>query len=336
MKFLICGAGHSGKNLHASAITSLNQEIIGFVDPILSIGTSAAREYETKYFPSIANAILSNKIDVVVIASASSTHLTVLEEALKSGIRKFIIEKPIVENLEELKRLKELRSKFSASICAVHNHRFYSSYITARKRLNLLGEIISIRRVMSFNSSEVRMMEKNHWSHKIPGGRLFEANPHNIYLLYSLIGEFKIDNISGIEHRERSYSPLQSFTCTGKSSKNALVNIEMSMSFNNPNIKKLNRTEIFGSKKMMIVNNNSLYEGTSFDSLKKQNLSRPSYLPRNPLKKRRYNIKSSGSGHLNFYHKYINSKDQSFEPVSFQEAYFTQVNNNSIARLIDN
>ena len=94
------------------------------------------------------------------------------------------------------------------------------------------------------------------------------------------------------------------------------------MSFNNPNIKKLNRTEIFGSKKMMIVNNNSLYEGTSFDSLKTKFVS-PILLTKKSSKKRRYNIKSSGSGHLNFYHKYINSKDQSLSSIIQRSIFYS-------------
>lgn len=330
MNFLICGAGHAGKALHGTALKTLNQKIIGFVDPFKENGEDAASIFQTKYFSSINEACESERIDVVTICSSTSSHLTLAEEALKNGIKSIIIEKPIVENIQDLNKLNALRNKYNANVCSVHNHRFYESYETARSKLKELGEIVSIRRVMAFNYSSIRMMEPNHWSHKIPGGRLFEANPHNIYTIYSLIGEFEIESASVISNTSRDYSQIESFSCLGKAADDVLINIEMSMSFENSSHKELSRTEIYGKKKCMLITNSSLYIGETLQGFKKQNLIKPFYYSINPFKRKKFNVKPAGSGHLQFYSKFISEKN---EIIPFQETLFTQNMNELMAKL---
>lgn len=99
-----------------------------------------------------------------------------------------MVEKPATQEERELRALYELAARQGRCFSPVHNQRFLPGYRRAREmvRSGKLGGIESVVRFMNFTHENVRMMDPEHWSHSLPGGRLFEANPHSLYLAHSM------------------------------------------------------------------------------------------------------------------------------------------------------
>jgi predicted dehydrogenase len=232
IKGIICGTGRAGTYLHFGAFKAAGAEIVAFVDINEKAAEDAAVLYGiNNYYDSLDKALSEcGNVDFVDICTSSRTHLQLARTALEKNCN-VLIEKPITENLEELLELKKLKDVSKKVVCAVHNHKFYPGMTRLRDMIldGQLGDIISVHREMSFNYQNIRMMEKGHWSHKIPGGRLFEANPHNLYLLYSFLGEMELVSIYPrrvFQHWEDAL--IDEFQAILKT-RTATINLKMSM-----------------------------------------------------------------------------------------------------------
>lgn len=82
--------------------------------------------------------VLQTKPDIVVIASSTFSHYPILKEAIKSGIEKIVIEKPIVANLKDLAGLQSLLKKFpqyKQKIWVNYERRYHKKYIDLKNKL---------------------------------------------------------------------------------------------------------------------------------------------------------------------------------------------------------
>ena len=107
------------------------------------------------------------------------------------------MEKPVADTVEEADELRKIAEEHGKTACVVHNHKFYPGIERAVDlyRSGALGDIVNLNRQMTFINTRVRMMEAGHWAHQIPGGRLFEANPHNLYLAYAFVGRMRLEHV---------------------------------------------------------------------------------------------------------------------------------------------
>jgi len=195
---IIVGAGRAGTYLHFGAHRAAGAEICAFVDQQLPLAQAAAKRLGVPAaYASLEEALAaSNGVDFVDICTISSTHFPLTKQAIDAGCH-VLVEKPLTETSEELEALQELHAQSGKAICVVHNHRCYPAVTKLIELVKAgdLGPIRTIHKEFMFNHEEIRMMEEGHWAHQIPGGRLFEANPHNLYLLYALVGELELVDI---------------------------------------------------------------------------------------------------------------------------------------------
>ena len=348
-KGIICGTGRAGTFLHFGAHIAAGAEIIAFVDNNEENARLASYKYNVKkFYTSIQEALKNERdIDFVDICTPSSSHFQIAKVALENNCH-VLIEKPITNTLEELNELEKYRNKYKKIICAVHNHKFYPSMVKVRKLIKAgdLGDIISIHREMTFNYENVRMMEEDHWSHQIPGGRLFEANPHNLYLLYSMIGEFElIDIFPRKTYNHWSHSKLDEFQAVFNSQKTT-ISLKMSMHSLRKSYGKHGPVffVIIGTKKTIVVNNSDLIDLSSpnnniFTNLYRK-LSRKAAKSKNDYKVKDRNGQicniGLGSGHRWVIERFIGYIQGHYEnePVPFEEAMFTQRLNEKMGRIV--
>ena len=329
MRFLICGAGRAGQDLHAASIRKTDGKIVGFVELDKHLGDKASARFNVPAFDDIQSAIQATRPDAVCICTSADSHFEIASAAI-DHVNQFIIEKPLTSSVSELERLSELRKTSNIQVCTVHNHRFYKSYILARQLLKEMGKVVSIQRSMNFNYSQIRMMEPGHWAHSIPGGRLFEANPHNLYLIYSLIGPFEINSVLTSNSGIWDHVTCDSLLSTGVTQDGVSVSIEMSAKYANRNIKDDITTLVRCEDGCLLIGNSYLLKGSSIKTLKQIPLH--SGLFSRAFSSMIMLHKSTiyeGSGHLPFYKAVINKwlTSGTVEAVSFEEAYFTQHTN---------
>lgn len=105
LKAGVLGAGHLGK-IHLRLLNASDKfELIGFydADPLNAAETAATFGYTA--FDSMD--ALIDAVDMVVVATPTSTHYTCAEKVIRAG-RHLFIEKPIAQSVEEAEKIREL------------------------------------------------------------------------------------------------------------------------------------------------------------------------------------------------------------------------------------
>ena len=180
---------------------------------------------------SLENAIQETKPDFVSICTGLQSHYPLAHLALEAGCH-VLVEKPFTETYAEAIALKRLSEERRLHLSVVHNRRFYPAFQQAVQlyRSGEIGRLIHLDRKMWFTRGMVRMMEPTHWAHGIPGGRLFEANPHNLYLLYQFLGPMELLRISGSKTaKEWPHVAVDSIAALLKGKNGATAQVNMSL-----------------------------------------------------------------------------------------------------------
>jgi predicted dehydrogenase len=332
------GAGRAGTHLHYGALRAAGAEIVGFVEGNADLLEQTTRRFGLKQgFRSLDEAFeKAGKLDFVDICSSTKSHYPLTRQAVEKGCH-VLIEKPITENLEELEALKALRAGSDRAIGAVHNHKFYPGMEELRRRVAAgeAGSLLFVHREMSFFHDRVRMMEEGHWAHQIPGGRLFEANPHNLYLLHGLVGEMEFIDIHPHKAGPRwPHAAIDEFTASLRAGRTQ-VSIHMSLNAEpgfNAQRHGPNFILAVGARKILFADYSTVMDLGRFD------ISRPGtkgILER--VRERTFAGKTldaegrlvntgRGSGHLWMLDRFVGYIEGRYpeEPVPFEEAYFVQ------------
>lgn len=342
LNIAICGAGKAGTFLHFNVYKKLKCNIIALVEPNTDLASIKKNELGIKHsFNNIEELILSDlKVDIVSVCSNLASHYDVAKRSLEAGFN-VLLEKPATKYDWELDELYKLSEKLKLKLSVVHNHKFYPSFVKLMELAESkdLGEIVHVDRVMSFDRNSVRMMEPEHWSHNLPGGRLFEANPHNIYLLHSLVGNFELKSIYPIT--QPNYFPNASISGFNALFKAELCTINLTVHMNAD-------TQVYGNHAgqhhfIVCFEKGAVYCDNRELKLLKTDLKKSIQYPINKILENFSNRLTKtenigkGSGHYWFINKFIDcvidAKVDS--PVLHSEAAFTQTMNTEMGNKID-
>ena len=234
---IIVGTGRAGTELHFGAFQTAGADVIGFVDIDLERANLAAAKCGVRNaYSSLENALQDAKPDFVSICTGLQSHYQLARLALEAGCH-VLVEKPFTETYVEAIALKRLSEERRLHLNVVHNRRFYPAFQQAVQlyRSGEIGELIHVDRKMWFKRGVVRMMEPTHWAHGIPGGRLFEANPHNLYLLYQFLGPMELLRISGSKTvKEWPHVAVDSIAALFKGKNGATAQVNMSLNLDGP------------------------------------------------------------------------------------------------------
>jgi len=117
----VVGAGHLGK-LHAKMLADLpGVKLIGIYDTNSDKARAVAGEFSTTAFASLES--LLDSVDAVTVATTTTAHFAVAQEALGRGLHVFL-EKPITETVEEAEQLCRIAQERKAVVQVGHIERF--------------------------------------------------------------------------------------------------------------------------------------------------------------------------------------------------------------------
>ena len=205
--------------------------IVALVDMDTERARKAAEEYAVPhYYGSLSESLTKHQVNFVSICTFASTHLPLAKTALAAGCA-VLLEKPVANSLEEAQELRRAAEESGRPVCVVHNHKFYPGIQEAVQlhRAGRIGEVVHVDRQMTFLHSRIRMMEPDHWAHGLPGGRLFEANPHNLYLAYQFAGRMQLESLHAWKASARwPHAKIDEFTASLRGER-ATVQITMTM-----------------------------------------------------------------------------------------------------------
>lgn len=174
--------------------------VLGVFDLDRSLAERRAAQFQLgRVYDSIEDLIQS--VDVVDVCTPPHTHAAIARQVIEAG-RHLIIEKPLVTSLHDWETLSELISRSRVKIAVVHNLKFVSSVLRAKKWVSdgRIGNVLAVSRQFLTNTATDRMLDaRGHWSHKLPGGRWFETLPHELYLIHHFAGPLELSAVTVVQ-----------------------------------------------------------------------------------------------------------------------------------------
>lgn len=149
---LLIGCGHIGNEHIADMYYRDDVHFVGVVDCHEEAAQLTARkygvpEYGTDYRPFLKRA----EVDIVIIATYTSTHLSILKDCLAAG-KHVLCEKPMAKTAEEgAEFVREVRAHPECKVLIAHILRHNASYIRIRELIQsgAIGELKLMRMVQN-------------------------------------------------------------------------------------------------------------------------------------------------------------------------------------------
>jgi predicted dehydrogenase len=226
------GYGLSGRYFHAPFLDSLGVQIVGALTNNLERIQNLKSDFPEARAFRTSEELLNSDIDLVVVASGNSSHVTDAISSLQAGIP-VVVDKPMGLNLVQTREIIHNSQLYSTPISTYFNRRFDSDSLTVKRILEegLLGEIFRcesrFERFREHGNSE-SWREKNGFTDG--GGKLLDLQPHLISTVIDFFGEATLeyssvrsirgladdDSFLALKHRSGVDSYLSACEVSGK------------------------------------------------------------------------------------------------------------------------
>lgn len=151
IRFGVIGVGTMGRE-HASVIAANPAlKLCGVTDAQARISRQVAAEYGCKWFNSTDDMIRSGEVDAVVIVTPHWQHGELAVAGLRTGLH-VLCEKPLTVTVEQADEVLRVAAESSGIFAVVHQKRFESAYLYAKRLLDS-GELGSIYRCSMIESA---------------------------------------------------------------------------------------------------------------------------------------------------------------------------------------
>ena len=210
--------------LHVTAACDLNEKA----------AIKFAKDWEIpSHYTSFSEMLKNEDLFAVSVCVPPVFHADVAMEALESGCN-IVVEKPFTVNTGEAKKLLDVLQHSSGKMTIIHSQLFEHSIFSAMKKVRAgeIGQIVGMDVAIVHSPDEVMARDKNHWCHKLPGGRFGENLPHPIYLLQAFLGQLEIKSVITDKIGSRPWMPVDELRVILESEKNRFGTIHIS--FNAP------------------------------------------------------------------------------------------------------
>tara|TARA_Y100000590_G_scaffold442296_1_gene570248 strand:+ start:13347 stop:14291 length:945 start_codon:yes stop_codon:yes gene_type:complete len=238
-KIILFGVGYWGKNHLRELSNNSDISSLVVVDPFIDNYNELLEEYaDVKFYHSFEDALKYNQdIDGAVIATPPSTHFKIAKQCLENNFH-VLIEKPMVESLEELKVLNDI-AKDKLVLMSGHTY-LYNPAIKSIKEIIDSG---TIGDVMFIHSQRLNfgIMRKDI-------DVFLSLAPHDISLVQFFLNDKKHINMNN-NRSNYTFSPCDDFSSTHLEYKNNIY-AQIDVSWYYP--KKIRSLTIVGTKKTIV------------------------------------------------------------------------------------
>ena len=189
-----CG-GISG--IHVNAWRDIGLSVVAACDLNEKAAIQFAEEWRIpSHYTSFSEMLEKEELFAISVCVPPKFHANIAVEALKSGCN-VVVEKPFTVDTAEAERLLGTLQKSSGKLTIIHSQLFEHSIFHAMKRVKAgdIGEVIGMDVGVLHSPDEIMAADKNHWCHKLAGGRFGENLPHPIYLLQAFLGKLEVKSV---------------------------------------------------------------------------------------------------------------------------------------------
>ena len=178
----IAGYGLAGRYFHAPLLKGCGFEVVTVLSSNQLRASHALEDFPDTKVVTTMQELLSNNLDLVVVASANLAHAEQATAALKAGIP-VVVDKPMGRNLVETKSIVELSDSLGVPVTTFFNRRWDSDALTIKKVLatGVLGQIHRMdSRFERFRPDVNKDSWRENMSAEDGGGQLLDLQPHLI------------------------------------------------------------------------------------------------------------------------------------------------------------
>jgi predicted dehydrogenase len=178
----IAGYGLAGRYFHAPLLKGCGFEVVTVLTSNQLRASHALEDFPDTKVVTTMQELLSNNLDLVVVASANLAHAEQATAALKAGIP-VVVDKPMGRNFEETKSIVELSDSLGVPVATFFNRRWDSDSLTIKKVLatGVLGQIHRMdSRFERFRPDVNKDSWRENMSAEDGGGQLLDLQPHLI------------------------------------------------------------------------------------------------------------------------------------------------------------
>jgi predicted dehydrogenase len=185
----LIGFGYVGKVFHAPLITSVDGLKLTVI--ATSDASKCVRLYPTvKVITDYEAAVVSDEVDLVVIATPNETHYNLAARSLHAG-KHVVIDKPFTVDLEDAKKLCQLARDNKLTLSVFHNRRWDGDFLTLQRVMSS-GQLGDVREVVSrFDRYIAVVDEADLRKQRVPGKGLsvwYDLGPHLLDQVVRLFG----------------------------------------------------------------------------------------------------------------------------------------------------
>jgi UDP-N-acetylglucosamine 3-dehydrogenase len=189
-----CG-GISG--IHVNAWRDMGISVAAACDLNEKTAMQFAEEWRIpSHYTNFSEMLKKEELFAVSVCVPPKFHANIATEALESGCN-VVVEKPFTVDTTEAKKLLGTLQKSSGKMTIIHSQLFEHSIFHAMERVKAgdIGQVIGMDVGVLHSPDEIMAADKNHWCHKLAGGRFGENLPHPIYLLQAFLGKLEIKSV---------------------------------------------------------------------------------------------------------------------------------------------
>lgn len=188
LRTAVVGAGVVSAS-HLSGLDRCPQtDLVAVCDIDDSRARSAAAEYDIEPYFDLEDLLAAEDLDWLHVCTSVQTHLPLARLAIEAGVP-VLIQKPIVENVDQFEELEQLATSRGVPTSVVHQHLYDPAMrrATARLRDSDLGTVHSVDLV--FNGlTPPDQPNRGSWALELSGGEFEEGLPHPVYLAIAAAG----------------------------------------------------------------------------------------------------------------------------------------------------
>jgi predicted dehydrogenase len=196
----IVGAGNVANGMHLPSWMKIPEiEVVAVCDRNKEYAERTAKKWRIDSIYTDFDELLEKeqKGAIIDICTPPSTHMPLSIKAMEAGFN-VVLEKPMAMSLEESERiLREYqRRRGEVRLCVIHNYLFSPSMLKIKSALEKNKvDVIGVDIRMLHTPQDDMILDKNHWTHSLPVGRLGECLVHPVYLLQDLIGKLNVRDV---------------------------------------------------------------------------------------------------------------------------------------------
>lgn len=185
----ILSFGMSGRVFHAPFIYT--NDHFNFT-AVVERTTKAAKEIYpgVRSYDSVTDLLADDSIELVIVNTPNYTHFEFAKESLEAG-KHVLLEKPAVDNLDQLEKLSEISEKTGKKIFFYQNRRYDSHFMQVKEVIESgqLGKIIEVHIRFDRYKMELGPKEFKENSQYASSGVAYDLGPHVLDQAFSIFGK---------------------------------------------------------------------------------------------------------------------------------------------------